>query len=633
MQKRIATAALGRWLLSSLLASASFTVLQGAADAGSVTDSVRAALQTNPEIGVVKADRRAVDQELRLARSGYLPAVDLRAAVGPEYSENSTTRARITGGGNTTLFRSEAQLRLSQMLFDGFATDSEVARQRARVDSAAYRVHEAAEFVALNAIEAHLDILRNQEIVALNERNVDQHERILGQVRDLEESGRGDIADVRQAEARYSRAQENQVIARGNLADAIATYQRIVGERPADLEADAPPVAAIPPSPEDAASIASVNSPTVHIAASDVDVAAAELRASRSGFYPRFDVELGTFAGDNLDGTKGNNIDASALLVMRYNIFRGGGDMALEREAFHRANEARANLQRARRSSEEEARLSFNAYQTARGRTATLERQAEAQRRTRDAYASQFEIGQRDLLDVLDAENELFLDRVSLVTAQLTEEFAVYRVLAVVGELLNTLDVARPRENVSIERAVDEVQTPEAIERKSTPLFDLRSEPEPLRTPEEGQPPLEQRDSAPDTGRPGGGSGDQANAGVAGQSVASYDSFGSFWQNVTGDRPEASTVADAPTAVTETPVVATAEPAPAVVEPQVRSLVSDVSGPPAPAEYESLEGFFASVTGKQPAAGEASEIVVTPHGGSGTRGRQGHTGRPGGYRY
>src|SRR5690349_4880279 len=103
---------------------------------------------------------------------------------------------------------------------------------------------------------------------------------------------------------------------------------------------------------------------------------------------------------------------------MRYNLFRGGADVAREREAFHRVNESRASLERARRKAEEDARVSYNALETARARTIALRARAEAQRRTRDAYAQQFEVGQRDLLDVLDAENELFLSRIALVTAQ-----------------------------------------------------------------------------------------------------------------------------------------------------------------------------------------------------------------------
>ena len=597
MNKRIAAAALRKCSVSSLLASASLLACVAAAEAGSLTDSVRAALQTNPEIGIVKSDRRAVDQELRLARAGYLPGVDLRAAVGPEYSDNNTTRNRVTNGdGSQRLFRSEAQLSLSQMLFDGFATDSEVERQRARVNSAAFRVHEAAEFVALDAIEAHLNVLRNEEILALNETNVAQHRRILSQVGQLEEGGRTDIADVRQAESRLARAEESLAISSGNLADARAFYRRVVGAAPADLSKDKAPVAAIPASPEDAAEIASTASPTVAIASADVDVNSAELRAARAGFYPRLDLELGADVGDNIGGVDGNSVGASALMVMRYNVFRGGGDMALEREAFHRVNEARANLRRARLVAEEEARVSYNALDTARGRTAALVAKAEAQRRTRDAYASQFEVGNRDLLDLLDAENELFIDRVDLATAMVTEEFAIYRVLAVVGELLNTLDVSRPREHISIYRTLDDAQTPEAVVSKSRELQSPESEPRLLRSEEEGEPPANMLDAAPETGAPAPADGTQSSElNVPAETrTAEYDSFGSFLAAMRGD----AEVLSEPVTVEQTGVTVTA-------------ITSPPAEPSGPVEYDSFDEFMAAMLGDSGDQEIVTEITPT----------------------
>lgn len=483
-----------RWTLA-LLASASVVILADNVAANSLEETVRGALESNPEIDIVKTNRLAIDQELRQARAGYLPSLDFRGGMGPEWTDNTNTRSRT--GGSDWQFRTESQLTLSQMLFDGFETQSEVERQKARIDSASYRVEEAAEFTALNAIEAHLDILRNQEIVRFNELNIAQHERILGQVRDLESAGRGDIADVLQTESRLARAFDTLAVSRGALADAIARYQRVVGARPGELEDVEAPVAALPPSAEDAANLASVNSPTVQIAAADIDVAEAEYQGSRAGFYPRFDIEVGGGLNRNIDGNEGRDNDFRGLVVMSYNLYRGGADIALEREAFHRENEARASLRNNRLLAEQEARVSYNALETARARTDALTAKAEAQRRTRDAYAQQFEVGQRELLDLLDAENELFLNRVELTTAVYTERFATYRVLAVVGDLLNTLEVVPPREAVSILRTIDDLQTPEAIDEKARPVVDPRAEPRPVQGVESGEPPADALDMAP----------------------------------------------------------------------------------------------------------------------------------------
>jgi adhesin transport system outer membrane protein len=198
--------------------------------------------------------------------------------------------------------------------------------------------------------------------------------------------------------------------------------------------------------------VASVTNPTVLIADADVDVAKAELRGSRAGYYPNLDIELGASAGEDLDGVDGSDVSAQALLVLRYNLFRGGGDIAREREAFSRLEEAREGVRVAQRDAEEEARVAFNALTTARARVTALSQGVEAQRATRDIYAQQFDLGQRGLLDLLDAENELFNGRSNLVTADFTEIFAAYRVLAIVGTLLDTLSIDRPKEAISIYR-------------------------------------------------------------------------------------------------------------------------------------------------------------------------------------
>lgn len=420
--------------------------------ATTIEESIQAALETNPEVGVVAADREAIEQELRQARAEYLPSIDLRGAAGPEYTDSPTTRNRVDEDDTETLLRLESQLTLTQMLFDGFATQSEVQRQIARIDSASYRVEEAAEFIALDAVEAHLDVLRNQALVELARENLEQHRRILGQVRQLEDQGAGSLGDVRQTESRLAEAQGSLAVAQGNLRDAEAFYLAVVGSLPVELEDGAAPIFALPESPDASAAAASVTSPTVQLANADIDVAQAELRASRAGYYPNLDLELGAAAGDNLDGLEGRDVNAQALLVLRYNLFRGGGDIAREREAFVRVKEARENLRVAQRNAEQEARVAYHALMTARARLEALSDGVDAQRSTRDIYAQQFDLGQRGLLDLLDAENQLFIDRSNLVTATFTEMFAVYRVLAVIGAMLDSLEIDRPEQAISIYR-------------------------------------------------------------------------------------------------------------------------------------------------------------------------------------
>jgi len=425
--------------------------------ADTLEDSVVRALEFNPEVGVVASSRRAIDQELRQARALYLPSVDLRAAIGPEYTNSTGTRGRDTrppdGDGAAFLTRLESQITLTQKLFDGFATKSEVARQLARIDSAAYRVNESAEFIGLDAVEAHLDVLRNESLVRQAEQNVAAHQRILDRIREDAGFNRFKLSELNLSEARVAAANEILETTRGDLLDAKARYVRVIGSPPEELENRPVPKQALPEGAEGAAERASINSPTVKIADADIDVASAELRGSKSGFYPSFDLEVGASANRQIDGLTGSNVDAQALVVMRYNLFRGGGDIAREREAFARLSESREALRKVMNDASEQARLSYNALTTAEARVQALSRQADANAATRQGFAEEFDAGERDLLDRLDVENEFYLSNANLTTAEFTRDFAIYRVLAVTGDLLTTLDIDHPKDGINIWRS------------------------------------------------------------------------------------------------------------------------------------------------------------------------------------
>ncbi len=426
----LATAAIG-FTIMAVAAGAATT-----AAAMSLQEAVSLAVSTNPEVGEVSNDRRAIDQELRQGRALYYPQIDLRAASGVEYSDNETTSP-----GTETLWRKEGSITLSQLLFDGFFADSEVERQTSRVKSAAYRVQESAEFVGLDAVEAYLEVLRHRERVQLAEDNVGIHQQRLGQVGLRAEAGGGNIADVRQAQARLANAESALVQTQGNLRDAEALFIRVVGQAPDTLDSPGLPLDAIPADVDAAVNNAVENSPTVAFARQDVRTAESDVKQQEASLYPDIRLELSTSVNDDVDGREGTEYDASALVVLRYNLYRGGADTARIREFKWRLAEAIDAMHTNERQVTEDARVSWNAMEVSRSNVMILQREVEANVGTRDAYLQQFDIGQRGLLDLLDSDNELYLSRDNLVTATYAEVFANYRLLATMGALQKTLGI------------------------------------------------------------------------------------------------------------------------------------------------------------------------------------------------
>lgn len=425
---------------TALLSATVFTAVSMNAMATNLGEVVKTSLETNPEVKIATQNKAAILQELKQADAGFLPTVDFSMGSGHERSNNSSTRGREgrqnDEGGHRSLWRNEARVVASQMVFDGFETSSNVCQQRARFESASKNLNEVKDNIALRSVQAYLDVKRNTELVALNEINVQNHKKYLEQISKRTESGRGNKADIRQAEGRVALAESNLYSARGELRNAKATYLKVVGVPAENLEAFTSPKELLPTDKENAVARAIENNPAIHSAQYDIKAADSALDATNAAFYPRLDLELEANRGQNLDGTEHANNSYLAMARVRYNLYNGGADLARKREQAARLEEAKDTLNRDLREVEERMEEAWHNMETSKSRLTPLNDHVVSSDQTRKAYKQQFDIGQRSLLDLLDSEVEYFNAQSSYINGKYAYDFAIYNVLASSGDIL-----------------------------------------------------------------------------------------------------------------------------------------------------------------------------------------------------
>jgi len=405
----------------------------------SIREAVASGVKTNPEYNAIAASRRATDQELRQGYALYRPSLDLSADTGYELTDDSTTRT-ITGD-DEELWRSQASLTLTQMLFDGFSTKYEVERQKARVTSSAHRVRETTELVGLSIVEAYLNVLRQRYLSAISQENVNDHKEILNQIETGVDAGRSTQADLEQARARLASAEAAQANVLESLETAESQYYREVGAEPGALIMPTVPYSALHTALEDEITYALAKSPTLSVFESDIEVAYAEALGTQSTYYPQVDLQVaGTYA-DDIGGVEAYERGASALVVANWNLYRGGADVAREREFRYRHEQAKAQYSEAARGLEDEVRRTWAAMIAAGSRAEKYDNQANANEEVVAAYKDQFTLNRRTLLDVLDAQNELFVSKTNKINAEFVQMFSVYRLVALRGELLSALGI------------------------------------------------------------------------------------------------------------------------------------------------------------------------------------------------
>lgn len=415
--------------------------------AESLTESVQAAVKDHPQVSGVAHDRRAVDEELNQANGLFLPQVDFRGDVGLALQNRWNTGSTPPANNGDVMPNGAAQLTLQQMLFDGYNASSEVDRQENRVRSAAHRVRETAELVGLDATEAYLNVLRSRQLFEAAQTNLAEHRDLQTDISRRARGGAGTEGDVHQAEARVSQAEAVLAQIQGDLRDAEARYNSVVGHFPANLTRPQVSLEMMPATVDAAVETALQGSPTIDIRKSDVRVAQAEVTQAQATLYPQVSLEGTALTAKDQDGLRAMRNQVSGGMVMRWNLYRGGADMARKREYEARQAEAESKLAESHREIEQRVRQAWAARESARTRAERFAEQVTANKQVLESYKKQFDAGERTLLDVLDAQNELFVSTSSMLSAYYTAMFGDYQVLAERGALLASVGVAQPVES------------------------------------------------------------------------------------------------------------------------------------------------------------------------------------------
>lgn len=400
-------------------------------------DAAQKAVLSSPEVLARWHAFKAAGGERDAGAGALLPKVDLAAGSGAE-------RRNATATIGTRFDRNSASLTITQLLYDGFATRSDIKRlDHARL-ARLFEFFDVSESVALEAGRAYYDVLRYRELVRLAEDNFVQHRSVFDQTERRVKAKVARAVDLEQISARLALAEANLLIETSNLHDTTARFQRIVGLMPTrDMPVPAPLMRDIPENASGAIRSAQQRNGALRASIENVRASNAAL-ASRSGAYqPRFDLRLRREQGANLNGVTGSTDSTVAEVVMSWNLFNGFSDRARERQFAEQLNVAKDLRDKTCRDIRQTLLIAYNDARKLKEQLGYLDQNKVSLEKARNAYRQQFDIGQRTLLDLLDTENELFQARRAVANAEQDLNIAYARTQAGLGTLLAALELSR----------------------------------------------------------------------------------------------------------------------------------------------------------------------------------------------
>jgi adhesin transport system outer membrane protein len=411
--------------------------------AADLPDAVGQALDYRPDLrrqgALAEAAAAAVDRAL----ADYLPRIDLTLSTGWQFTENTTTRA---GDGPTGVnqWTKLGTLEGSQLVFDGFGTPYRIDQARAELGAVRAEGRQLAEMIAIDAVQAYIDVQRNQAFVAIASTNLEVHRRLLAQVRVQAAAGQVTDADVAQARARAAFAEATLAERLGGLAAAIAVYVERVGGAPEDLAEVDVPNGLRPAGEGDAVALALEQHPSLAIGRATVAGSTAEVGVAESRYWPELDLVARGALQDDIDGIEGSGGRAEAGAELSWNLYAGGGDQAAIERAEARLAASGYELDERARVVREDVAVAYRELLAAEAVLPPLRDHAEAARQVFAGYRQQFDIGRRSLLDLLDAQGELFTAEVRAADARYRLLLAHYQLAYSMGGLTRALGVTPP---------------------------------------------------------------------------------------------------------------------------------------------------------------------------------------------
>ena len=413
------------------------------AQADTLQEALTEAYFDNPLLESARAALRAIDENVPIERSAGLPSVEATASATEFVRQSDANRAFSPDRALT------AGLDLGVPIYSGGAVKNGVRAAVERVEAGRADLRGTESAIFTQVVAAYMDVLRGQALVALSTNQVDVLGVNVQATSDRFEIGDLTRTDVAQSQARLALAQGDLRTAQANLIAAREDYIALVGEAPTNLQPP-PPLPGLPDSAEVAVEVALENNPDLIAARQLAEAAGYDIEVAGASRLPRVSV----FAGYDYQNFLGSSPDrvldptlpdvplipadqtsaaAQAGVSLRVPLFQGGRPAALQRQATARAVAALEQVIAAERDVIAQVRAAYSSWQASLAIIESSQAAVSAAELSLEGVRAENSIGNRTILDVLNAEQELLQSRVQLVTARRNAYVAGFSLLAAMG--------------------------------------------------------------------------------------------------------------------------------------------------------------------------------------------------------
>ena len=414
-----------------LMASLISALAAGTASADTLREALVSTYQSNPTLMAQREALRATDASVAIARAAGRPQISATAGI----NRDLTRSGILAVGSRGTDLTVGADL--TYPLFSGGRVKNSIRAAETRVVAGRALLEAVEGDVFTDAVAVYMDVIRDRAIVELNQNNVRVLETNLQATQDRFEIGDVTRTDIAQSEARLELARSTLATAEAQLSASIENYKRVVGEPPEDL-APPPPLPPLPATAEEAVRIALVSNPDLVASVRQAEAAGFDVRVARASRLPTISAGASSTYFNALQGAESGlpstGTETTAGLNARIPLYQGGEPAARIRQAQALEGQLMEQVIASERLVVANTRSAFARYEAALRAIQSNELAVRANELALEGTRAEQSVGTRNVLDVLNAEQELLNSQVALVTARRDHYVAGFQLLNAMGQ-------------------------------------------------------------------------------------------------------------------------------------------------------------------------------------------------------
>jgi len=421
--------------MKKILIASCYLILMSSGNLFALTleEAISESLNNNLTIKMENSTLGIAEENLLQSKVEFLPSISLSGSISESETSGIINQAGVTSS-EYELSPSSKSIILSQTIFNGFGRAYSLKSSKSELELQKLNKFKTEQDITLETIEAYFNILVSEKTLKSYEDNFKTVSKRFSSTKKEFEVGLSSKTDVAQSEAYYNAAKIDMLNAKISHQNIMNAFNNLVGAEARNLSFSSIK-GFLPESSTEFNELVINNNLSIKMAQSNLDIKSSDVGIARSAYFPQVNLTATKTELDEFSSTVDEITNEEIEATISWPIFNKGKSSSTVRQAEKLKNRYMILLQK---TQQDTLTLASNIWQKYSISKDTLDAANLSYLASQTAFEGtkiEQEVGERTVLDILNARQSLLNAEIKLFNEQKNQEVIKAQIMYLAGIL------------------------------------------------------------------------------------------------------------------------------------------------------------------------------------------------------